>query len=101
MGLSAMRGDEFVDRFRPRPISSERQLERGLQIQQRRRPGIAGQRLLHVPQRGPRLLAFDHAVNFFDLADQIGAAELQLLAAAAGAQRIGINSHDATVSTDC
>ena len=54
---------------------------------------MLGERLLDVPQRGPRLLAFDHAVNLFDLADQIGAAELQLLAAAAGAQCVGINSH--------
>ena len=55
---------------------------------------MAGQRLLDVPQRGPRLVAFDHAVNLFDFADQVGAAEFQLLAAAAGTQRIGINRHD-------
>ena len=54
---------------------------------------MLGERLFDVPQRGPRLLAFDHAVNFFDLADQIGAAEFQLLAAAAGAHRVRIDCH--------
>jgi hypothetical protein len=31
--------------------------------------------LFHVPQRSAGLFAFDHAMNFFDLTNQIGAAE--------------------------
>ena len=54
---------------------------------------MCGERLLDVPQGGAWLLAFDHAVDFFDFADQIGAAELQLLAAAAGAECVWINGH--------
>jgi hypothetical protein len=39
------------------------------------------------------LIALDHAVNFFDLAGHIAAAELQLFAATAGTHRVGINRH--------
>ena len=57
---------------------------------------MLGQRLLDVLQRGPRLVALDHAVNLLDVADQIGATELELLAAATRAQRIRIYGHDET-----
>ena len=89
-----MLGNKFLDRALGRVHLAQRQFERRLQIQQRRSVGMAGQRLLDMPQRGPRLLAFDHAVDLFDLADQIGAAELQFLAAAAGTHCIWINRHD-------
>ncbi len=51
------------------------------------------ERLLDVSQRRTRLLALNHTVNFFDLAHQIGAAKLQLLAAAARAHGIRIDWH--------
>ena len=88
--------DKFVDRRAGRIGLAERQFERRLEIEQRRAARMLGQRLLDVPQRGPRLVAFDHAVNLFDVTDQIGAAELQLLAAAAGTRSIGINRHRVT-----
>jgi hypothetical protein len=55
---------------------------------------MAGKRLLDVPQRGPRLVTFDHAVNLFDVADNVGAAEFQLLPATAGTHCVWINRHD-------
>jgi hypothetical protein len=47
-----------------------------------------------MEQGGTRLLAFDHAVNLFDFANQIGATELQLFAAATRTQSVRINRHD-------
>src|SRR5262245_2818005 len=52
------------------------------------------ERLFNMPKRGARLLAFDHAVDFFDLTHQVGAAELELLAASARAHCIGIDGHE-------
>ena len=92
-GAVAVCGDKLRDRFACRVHLAERHLERRLQVQQRRPAGMRRERLLDVPQRRPRLLAFDHAVDFFDFTDQIGAAELQLLAAAARAYRVRIDWH--------
>ena len=43
---------------------AERHFERRFQIEQRGSARMRRKSLLHVPQRGARLLAFDHAVNF-------------------------------------
>jgi len=54
---------------------------------------MRGERLFRVPQGGAGLLTLDHPVNFFNLTNQIRAAEFQLLAAAAGAHRVMIDCH--------
>src|SRR6476660_8190221 len=50
-------------------------------------------RLIDVTQRRTGLLSFDHAVDFFNLADQIRATEFEFLAAAARADCVRIDGH--------
>ena len=42
-------------------------------------------------QAGQELLAFDHAVDFLQFGQEIAATELDFLARAAGAKRIGVD----------
>ena len=63
---------------------------------QRAEAGAAGV-LFHQPidmvQASLALIAFEHAADFFQFADQVGAAELDLLARPAWAWRICVNRH--------
>ena len=52
------------------------------------------QQVIDVLQAGQILLAFDHAVDLLQFGEKIAAAELDLLARAAGTKRIGVDGHE-------
>ena len=52
------------------------------------------QQVVDVFQAGQVLLAFDHAVDLLQFGQEIAAAELDLLARAAGTKRIGVDGHE-------
>ena len=56
--------------------------------------GLLLQQVIDVFQAGQELLAFDHAVDFLQFGEEIAAAELDLLARAAGTKRIGVDGHE-------
>jgi hypothetical protein len=92
-GIVRLHLKEFANRLARRVHFVERHLQRRLQIQERRPAGILGQYLLGMLQGGTRLIAFDHAVDFFDVADQIGATKFELFAAATGTRSVGVDRH--------
>ena len=55
------------------------------------------QQPLHVLEAGGKLLSFQQPVDLAQLADKIAAAELDLLAGATRAVRIGVDGHGSTV----
>ncbi len=56
-------------------------------------PRLLGQQPIDVLKAGQVLLAFEHAVDLLKLGQEVAAAELDLLARAAGTKRIGVDGH--------
>ena len=69
-------------------------LQRELGRQQAGPVGIFLRQLVDLFQCRGALFAFDHPLELFQLGQEFGAAEFDLLASAAGTRRIGIESHD-------
>ncbi len=68
-------------------------LERQLPGEQARAAGRFGVEKVDVVEAGHVLLALNHAIDFFQFGQQVGAAELDFLAGAAGAGTVMVNWH--------
>ncbi len=67
--------------------------QRGTKRHQAGTVGMLFEQVLGVRQGGQRLVALDHARELLKLRQEVGAAEFDLLARAAGAQGIGVDRH--------
>ena len=73
----------------------KRQLQHRPNVEKRCPVRLLGQQLFDVPERGVRLVGTGQFIDLLDVGRQVGAAEFQFLAAAARAQGVGIDGHDA------
>jgi hypothetical protein len=73
-----------------------------LELGPRRQQAGSARRLLlqplHLVERGRNLVSLDEPVELLEVADQFGAAELELLAGASRARGVGVDGHGATCS---